>query len=112
GRLDAPTDGQLIRAAFARGGSAPGMVAVLVVGARALQSVGEPAPGAQVRTAPATATIYQPAAAVARLTEGPGPGQVTVQMDRPFSDARVEQLSDALGTEAGASFPSFGTSLL
>ena len=64
-----------------------------------------------------TASVFAPTqitapAAIVRMTDGPGAGQLTIQMDRPFSDVRVSQISDRIGTDIVASFPAFGTYIL
>src|SRR2546430_9431101 len=51
-------------------------------------------------------------AAIVRLADGPGAGLLTIQMSNPFSDLRVNEISDRIGTDVIASFPAFGTYIL
>jgi hypothetical protein len=65
-----------------------------------------PAPSSSFRTSSLTPNL--PPAAIRQLVDGPSPGQVTLIMDRPFADARVNQVSEQLGTDVVASFPALG----
>src|SRR5438105_10340039 len=51
-------------------------------------------------------------AAIVRLADGPGAGLLTIQMSNPFSDLRVNEISDRIGTDGVASCPAFGTYIL
>ena len=64
---------------------------------------------------PAVSAPTQPErapAAIVRLADGPGAGLLTIQMSNPFSDLRVNEISDRIGTDVVASFPAFGTYIL
>src|SRR6266571_999429 len=88
-------------------------VAVLSAGAIVLQSATQLLPPLRAASSSLlTAPPARPQANVVRVTEGPGVGQLTVQMDQPFSDARISQISDRLGTDVVAAFPTFGTYFL
>src|ERR1051326_3513009 len=103
-----------MKPALAAAGPLMWTVAVLAAAAIALQSVTQLVP--QLRQASSSllppAAPARPPAGVVRVTEGPAEGQLTVQMDRPFSDSRINQISEKLGTDVIGAFPAFGTYLL
>src|SRR4029077_2862208 len=59
----------------------------------------------------ASANPSQPVS-IRQILNGPNPGQVTLIMDTQFSDARVQQVSEQLGTSVIASYPAFGQYVL
>src|ERR1041384_4167987 len=103
-----------MKPALATAGSVMWTVAVLAVAAIALQSVTQLVmPLRQASSALlSSAAPARPPAGVVRVTEGPAAGQLTVQMDQPFSDSRITQISERLGTDVIGAFPAFGTYLL
>src|SRR5215472_207095 len=68
-------------------------------------NVAQPSPGPQVQT---SAQTQLPAPSIRSIQDGPGVGQVTIQMNRPFTDLTVDQLANRLGTDVVNSVPSFG----
>src|SRR6476646_307430 len=84
-------------------------VCAIVVQSATMLLPPRPATSSSLMTASSPA---RPPASVMRVTDGPGVGQLTVQMDQPFSDARIGQISDRLGIDVIGAYPAFGTYLL
>ncbi|PYO90154.1 MAG: hypothetical protein DMD58_07525, partial [Gemmatimonadetes bacterium] len=100
----------MIKAALAGIGSVTWSVAAFSAATIAVQAAIQPVPMDTTAGAAASASqVTATSPAIVRLTDGPGAGQLTIQLDRPFADARIEQISNQLGTEIIGSFPSFGT---
>src|SRR5439155_23224925 len=75
-------------------------------------AVGSAAQMVPITTAstPAVSAPTQPeraSAAIVRLADGPGAGLLRIQLSNPFSDLRVNEIIDRIGTDVVASVPAF-----
>ena len=93
-------------------------MAAFAAAAIAIQSASQFLPNSnpfgQVSSGPtaATTTSNLQSASIVAYREGPGAGQLTLQMSRPFSDGRASEISSQLGTDVVTAFPAFGTYVL